>query len=132
MSMMGQERKLPPQQAQMLKETLNRDYIAVALNRDKLDAQFVGMSDFDGEKFAKVSININDKDITYLINPGTGLPRLMRYKQFNPQAGKQVQVEERFTDWKSSGGVNYAYTQTSYVDGKKNAETTNKMHAVNK
>jgi predicted Zn-dependent peptidase len=131
MTMMEQERPLPPQQAQALKEALNRDYVAVSLNKDNLDPQFLGMGEFEGEQFAKVAININDKDITYFIDTETYLPRLMRYQQFNPQAGQQIQVEDRFSDWQSVDGIQYAFSQHSFADGEKNTEANYESVSVN-
>ncbi len=124
MSMGGNEQPLPPQHAQSLRESLNRDYIAVALNRDNFDPQFLGMDEFEDEQYAKVSVNIDDKDITFFIDPETALPRLMRYQQFNPESGEQVQVEDRFSDWNTSGGVTYAYSQITFMDGEKSTEAT--------
>lgn len=131
MSMGGQERPLPPQYAQSMKESLNRDFIAVALNKNEFDPQFTGMEEFEGSQFAKVTVNIDDKDITFLIDPESGLPRLMRYEQFNPQAGEQIQVEDRYSDWKTTDGVTYAYTQISFADGEKNTEAKFKNVEVN-
>lgn len=124
MSMGGNEQPLPQQYVQSLKESLNRDYIAVALNNENLDPQFLGMGEFEGEQYAKVSVNISDKDITFFIDPETALPRLMRYQQFNPQAGEQVQVEDRFSDWNTTDGITYAYSQATFMDGEKSTEAT--------
>ncbi|MDR8391702.1 insulinase family protein [Aliifodinibius sp. S!AR15-10] len=131
MSMMGQERPLPPQQAKSLKESLNRKYLAVAKQNGELKPQFIGMEEFEGSQYAKVSININDKNITYLIDPNTGYPRVMRYQQFNPQQGSQVQVEERYSDWQTVDGVSYAYQEITFSEGEKAAESVIKSHEVN-
>lgn len=131
MSMMGQQRPLPPQQAQSLKESLNRKYLAVALNNEDLNPKYLGMEEFEGDQYAKLSIKINDKNITYLIDPDTGYPKVMRYQQFNPQQGTQVQVEERYSDWQTVDGISYAYTEITYSEGEKAAESTIKSHEVN-
>lgn len=124
MRMGGNEQPLPPQYVQNLKESLNRTYIAVAINRENYDPQFLGMEEFEGTQYAAVSLEIDDKEVTFLIDPETALPRLMRYRQFNPQAGEQVQVEDRYADWKTIDGITYAHRQESYVDGEKQTEAT--------
>ncbi|MDX1639154.1 MAG: pitrilysin family protein [Balneolaceae bacterium] len=131
MSMMGQERPLPPQQAQSLKESLHRKYLAVALNSSELNPQFTGLEQFQGEQYARITLSINDKNIIYLIDPDTGYPRVMRYRQFNPQQGSQVQVEERYSDWQTVNGVAYAYQEITYSQGEKTSEAVIKSHEVN-
>lgn len=131
MTMMGQEQPLPPQMNQNLKETLNRSYLAVAMNSDVLDAQYLGTEEFEDKTYARLSVNIDDKDILFLVDEETGYPRLMRYRQFNPQMGEQVQVEERYSDWNTTGGVAYAYTAITYNGKEKTSETTYKSHQIN-
>ncbi|MFH5883188.1 M16 family metallopeptidase [Halalkalibaculum sp. DA3122] len=130
MSMMGQERPLPPQQAQSLRESLNRKYLAVALNSDELNPRFIGMEEVEGTQYAKLSIKINDKNITYLVDPESGYPGIMRYQQFNPQEGSQVHVEERYSNWQTVDGISYAYSETTFSDGEKAAESVIKSHEV--
>mgnify|MGYP001159198925 FL=1 len=131
LTMMGQEQPLPAELSQNMKETLSRNYIAIALNHESLDPQSLGTEEFQGESYAKVNIRIDDKNIVFLINEDTGYPRLMRYKQFDPQQGKQVDVEEQYTGWTLSDGVSYAYTEVSFTDGEKSSEAIYKSHEVN-
>lgn len=131
MTMMGQERPLPPQMSQGLKETLNRSYLAVAMTEEDINPQYTGTEEFQDKTYAKLSVNIDDKDILFLVDEETGYPRLMRYQQFNPQQGAQVEVEERYSDWNTNAGVAYAYKHITYSGEDKSSETTYKSHKVN-
>jgi zinc protease len=130
MMMMGQERPLPPAQVKDLKARMNRNYLAVARKADAIPAGYAGMTEFDGEEYAQITMQL-DKPVTMLVDTETHLPRLMRYQQFNPQLGKQVEVEERYSDWKQVGGIYYSYTTVSYQDGNKAGTTTIKDVMVN-
>lgn len=131
MTMMGQERPLPPQMSQNLKETLNRSFLAVAMTDNDINPQYLGTEEFDGKTYGQLSVNIDGKDILFLVDEETGFPRLMRYQQFNPQQGEQVQVEERYSDWNTSSGVAYAYKQITYMGEQKANESTYKNHDIN-
>jgi predicted Zn-dependent peptidase len=131
MVMGGQERPLPPQMNQNLKETLNRSFLAVAMTENDINPQFTGTEEFEEETYDKLSVNIDDKDILFLVDQETGLPRLMRYQQFNPQQGEQMQIEERYSEWNTTSGVAYAYKQITYSGEEKASETTYKNHKVN-
>lgn len=132
MNMMGQERPLPPQMVSNIKQTLNRSYLAVAREYRELEAKYLGDEEFEGENYAKLNVSVDGKDIVYLVDKETGYPRLMRYSQFNPQTGSQMQVEDRYSDWRTADGVAYAYTEITYQDGEKASESTYKNHEVNK
>ncbi|MGM0586868.1 MAG: M16 family metallopeptidase [Bacteroidota bacterium] len=116
MVMMGQERPLPPARIKQMKANVNRSYISIARTADKIDAGFVGMETFEGEEYAKLVLDM-DKTVTMLVDTETNLPRLMRYQRFDAQSGKQVQVEEQYTDWQKVDGIQYAYTTLTYQDG---------------
>lgn len=131
MSMAGQEQPMPAQMADGLKETLSRSFIAIAKNADKLNPQFLGTEDVDGSTYNKVSVNVDDKDVSLLLDQKTSLPLMMRYQQFNPQQGAQVQVEDRYSNWTNNGNVTYAYKQVTYVDGAKTADAVYTTHKVN-
>lgn len=133
MTMAGQTRTLPSSSpmVQNLKDGLNRNIITIALNADELNPKYTGTADFEGETYAELSVEVNGKVITLLIDQQTYLPRLMRYQQFVPQQGKQVTVENRYTDWTSNEGVTFPYTQATYAGGKKTAVATYESHSVN-
>lgn len=133
MKMAGREQQLPPssQQAQGLRNTLNRSIMAIARKADELSPQFIGTEEVEGTTYNKVSINVSDKDMTLFVNPETNLPGLMRYQEFNPQQGGQVTVEEQYSNWTTNEGVTYPYTQISVIDGQQMAESTFSSHEVN-
>jgi len=131
MTMGGQERPLPPQMVNNLKETLNRSFLAVAMAGNDLNPQYLGTEEFEDKTYGQLSVNVDGKDVLFLVDEETGLPRLMRYQQFNPQMGEQVQVEERYSDWNTSGGVTYAYKQVTYMGEEKANESNYKNHQVN-
>lgn len=131
MTMAGQERPLPPQMVNNLKETLNRSFLAVAMTENDLNPQYMGTEEFEDKTYGQLSVNIDGKDILFLVDEETGLPRLMRYQQFNPQMGEQVQVEERYSNWNTAGGVAYAYKQVTFMGEEKANESNYKSHQVN-
>lgn len=130
MYMGGQQQALPPQQARQLRETLNRDYLSVALRSGELEPEFTGMEEFEGSEYAKVRIPINDTPVTFLVDPDTGYPRIMRYQQFNPQAGEQATIETRYSDWTVVDGVAYAYSAVTYVNGNQATTEEYSSHTV--
>ncbi|HLR26295.1 MAG TPA: pitrilysin family protein, partial [Fodinibius sp.] len=88
----GQERPLPPAMAKGLKSTLNKSYLAIAMKANELNPQFLGTEEVDGTSYNKVSVNVDDSNITLLLDQDTNYPEIQRYKQFNPQMGEQVEV----------------------------------------
>lgn len=128
----GQERPLPPQMVKSLKSTLNRSFVSIALNANDLNPQYLGTEKVDKNTYDKVSVNVEGTDVTLLLDPKTYYPDITRYKQFLPSQGKQVTVENHYSDWESNGGVTYPHTQVTVIDGKKSAEADYKSHEVNK
>ena len=127
----GQERPMPPQMAKGLKSTLNRSYLAIAMKANELNPQFLGTEEVEGTTYNKISVNVDDTNITLLLSQETNYPEIQRYKQFNPQAGEQMKVENRFSDWNTAGGIAYPYSQITFIGGNKTAEATYESHAVN-
>lgn len=132
MLMGGQERPMPPQMAKGLKSTLNRSFLAIAMKADELNPQFLGTEEVDGRTYNKVSVKVHDTNITLLLDQETNYPQIQRYKQFNPQQGQQVMVENRNSEWETSGGVAYPYSQTTFIGGNKSAVAQYESHTVNK
>jgi hypothetical protein len=56
---------------------------------------------------------------------------MMQYQQFNAQQGSQSQVQDRYSNWTSKGGVAYPYMQQSFLDGNKVSEGVFESHEVN-
>jgi len=132
MTVGGQERPLPPAMAKGLKSTLNRSFISIALNADSVNPKFVGTEDVEGTSYSKVNVSVDDTNVMLLIDPETNYPDIIRYKQFSPQQGSQVTVENRNSDWTVTEGVAYPYKQVTFISGSKSAEATYKSHKVNK
>lgn len=131
MKMGGQERPLPPQSVKALKSTLNRSFISIAKNADEMSPQFLGTEKLDGATYNKVNVTVEESNITLLLDQKTSYPDVIRYQQFNPQAGKQVTVENRHSQWKVVDGVAYPYKQVTMQDGNKASEVTYDSHKVN-
>lgn len=127
-----QERSLPPQMAQSLKSTLNRSFLSIALNADNANPQYLGEEEVDGTTYAKINVSVDDTNITLLLDQDTNYPDIIRYEQFNPQAGEQVTVENHNSEWTTVDGVAYPYVQLTKVDGNDSGEATYESHEVNK
>ncbi|NGP89748.1 M16 family metallopeptidase [Fodinibius halophilus] len=126
------ERPLPAQTAKALKQSLNSSFLAIAQNVNKMDPKFLGTEEIDGTTYNKVNVSVDGKNIKLLLNPSTSYPDIVRYKQFNPQLGKQVNVELKHSNWKVKDGVAYPYLEVTMQSGKKMSETTYENHEVNK
>lgn len=131
MIMNGQEQSMPPQAVQGLKSTLNRSFVSIARSANDFEPQYTGTEEFEDETYDVVSIQIEGSNHELLLDQETGLPAVIRYKQFVEQQGEEVDVEDRYSDWQTKNGLTYAYTQVSYVDGNQTAEATYEDHAVN-
>ena len=127
----GQERPLPPQMAKGMKTTLNRSYLSIAKNADTVQPKFLGTEEVEGTTYNKLNVTVDGSNITLLLDPKTHYPDVIRYKQFNPQAGSQVTVENRHSNWKVVDGVAYPYKQVTLQNGQKQSEVTYKSHEVN-
>jgi predicted Zn-dependent peptidase len=128
----GQERPLPPQMAKSLKSTLNRSFLSIAQSADQVNPQYMGNEELDGNSYAKVNVTVDGSNITLLIDQKTHYPDVIRYKQFNPQMGQQVTVENHHSDWRVVDGIAYPYLQETIIDGNKSGEAIYKSHEVNK
>lgn len=128
----GQERPLPPQMAKNLKSTLNRSFLSIALNANSVNPQYLGDEEVDGTSYEKVNVTVDGSNVELLLNPETHYPDVIRYKQFNPQMGEQVTVENHNSNWQTVDGVAYPYLQETMINGNKSGEATYKGHEVNK
>ncbi|MDX1671971.1 MAG: pitrilysin family protein [Balneolaceae bacterium] len=131
MQMMGQERPIPPQMIKGMKEELNRSYLAIARDNEQLDPQYLGTEDFEGETYDKISVTIDEKNISLLVDQDTGYPRLMRYEQFNPQKGENIQVETHYSNWTVKNGIAHAYKEVTFAGETKASEVEYESHEVN-
>lgn len=127
----GQERPLPPQMATGLKSTLNRSFLSIALNADDMNPQFLGTEEVDGTTYSKLNVTVDESNVTLLLNQDTNYPDIIRYKQFNPQQGSEVTIENRYSDWQVVDGVAYPYSQVTLMDGNETAVANYESHEVN-
>ena len=118
----------PAQKDQMLAE-LYRSPIYLALNKDELDVEFMGMEEMDGDMYAHVRVN-DEITLNLYLDPETSLPMITSYRTFNPQAGGNVTVQLNSMDWQENDGVLMPYQMTSYSDGQQVSTTTVSSHGV--
>ncbi|MCW9713937.1 insulinase family protein [Aliifodinibius salicampi] len=128
----GQERSLPPQMANSLKSTLNKSFVSIALNAGEVNPQFLGTEEVGGTTYNKLNVTVDDSNVAILLNQETNYPDIIRYKQFNPQMGSEVTVENRHSDWNTVDGVAYPYTQVTIINGNESGKATYESHEVNK
>lgn len=123
MSMMGQEQQLPPAMVGPMVKEIKNSYINVAINYDNLNAEYLGMEEIDGKEYVVLKIT-SDGPATYLLDPETNFPYKIRTSAFSPQAGKVVNGETTYTDWKIVDGVAYSFAHVTTADGQKASEST--------
>lgn len=129
MMMGGNEMPMPPQQLQQLQAEFERNYIYIALNRDELDAEYLGMEEMDGESYARIRIN-RETPFNLYLDPETNLPALSTYSQFNPAEGGRVMVKSVFNNWTESDGIVMAYEVVSYSNDEQAAQVVITSHTV--
>ncbi|MEX0646476.1 MAG: pitrilysin family protein [Balneolaceae bacterium] len=129
MLMGGNEMPMQPQQMQQLRSELHRNYIYLALNRETLDVEYLGMAEVDGVTYAHLRIN-GEMPLNLYLDQETSLPAITTYREVNPQAGGRVSVKVVAGDWRENNGVQMAYESVSYADDEEIAKTTLKSHSV--
>jgi hypothetical protein len=87
------------------------------------------MEQMEGQELAHVRVEAEQTLHLYL-DPETSLPVVRTYRQFDPQAGEQVEVKVVSTDWRESDGVMMPYETISYSGGEQNAVTNVSSHSV--
>src|SRR6056297_2077889 len=129
MVMGGNEMPMPPAQRDQVLAEFYRSHIYLAINRESLDAEYMGMADMDGESYAHV--RINDETILNLyLDPETGLPEVTTYRQFNPQIGGNSTIKLVSTNWTEADGVMVPYETTVYTDDEVTSVTTISTHSI--
>lgn len=114
----GREMPMNGAQLQQVKTEMERNYVNVALNKDSLDAEFLGMETIEETEYAKLKINFT-VPVTYYLDTETALPDMIRFNQFNQQTGTEVEVEVRNSDWRTVSGVTYAFSVATFAAGQK-------------
>jgi zinc protease len=129
MRMGGNEMNMPPQQLAETKSELYRNYVYLALNRDQLDVEFLGMKELNGNEYAHIRIN-DEMPLELYIDPETALPAQAEYRIMDPQQGQRVTVTMEYRDWKEESGVMMAYETIGYSDGNQISRTVVTSHSL--
>jgi predicted Zn-dependent peptidase len=129
MQMGGNSMPMQPAQKEQMLAELYRSPIYLALNKDELDVEFMGMEEMDGDMYAHVRVN-DEITLNLYLDPETSLPMITSYRTFSPQAGGNVTVHLNSMDWQESDGVLMPYQMTSYSDGQQVSTTTVSSHGV--
>jgi len=129
MMMGGNEMPMQPAQKEQVLAELYRNHIFLALNRNNLDVDFMGMEQIDGTEYAHLRIN-DEITLNLYLDPESNLPMITRYRQFDPQAGGNVDVKMVSSDWREGSGVMMPYEMTGYADGERQSKTVIKSHSI--
>lgn len=129
MRMGGNEMNMPPQQLAEAKSELYRNYVYLALNRDELDVEYLGMKELNGSEYAHIRIN-DEMPLELYLDPETALPAQAEYRMMDPQQGQRVTVTIEYRDWKEESGVMMAYETIGYSDGNQISRTVVTSHSL--
>ena len=129
MQMGGNNMPMQPAQKDQMMAELYRSPIYLALNKDELEVEFMGMEEMDGEMYAVIRVN-DETSLNLYLDPESSLPMITSYRTFNPQVGATVTVQVNSMDWRESDGVYMPYKMVSYSDGQQASSTTLKSHGV--
>lgn len=129
MLMGGNEQPMPPAQRDQVLAEFYRSHIYLAINRESLDAEYMGMADMDGESYTHIRIN-DEMTLNLYLDPDTALPMITKYKQFNPQTGGQSTIKMVSMNWTEVDGVVVPYETTVYSDDEVSSVTTISTHSV--
>jgi len=129
MMMGGNEMPMQPQQKQQIMAEFYRNHIYLAMNRDDLDVDYMGMEQMDGNEYANVRVN-DEITLNLYIDPETNLPMITTYEQFDPQQGQTVTVRMVANDWRETGGVMMPYEMTGYAGDEQRSKTEVTSHTV--
>jgi len=129
MVMGGNEMPMPDEQKEQVMAEYYRNHVYLSLNREGLQAEFIGMEEIDGETYAHVRI-VDEITLNLYLDPDTALPVITTYRQFDPQQGDRVTVKLVSEEWTEQDGVMMPYKSTSYSNDTKVSETIVKSHSV--
>ena len=129
MMMGGNEMPMQPQQKEQILAELYRNHIYLALNKDDLDVEYMGMEEMEGNEYAHLRIN-DEITLNLYLDPETHLPTFTTYRQFDPQAGGNVTVKMVANDWRESGGVMMPYETIGYSDDEQQSKTVVSSHGI--
>lgn len=83
----------------------------------------------EGQELAHIRVEAEPTLHLYL-DPETSYPVVRTYRQFDPQAGEQVEIKVESSDWREADGVLIPYETISYAGGEQNAVTNVSTHSV--
>lgn len=129
MMMGGNEMPMQPAQKEQLMAEYYRNHLYLALNRENLGVEYLGMEEMEGRELAHIRVEANETIHLYL-DPDTALPIVRTYQQFDPQAGEQLTIKVVSNDWREADGVLMPYETVVYSRGEQNATTTLSTHSV--
>lgn len=123
MKMMGQEQPLPPAMTNPMINEIKYSYVNIASNYASMEAEYLGMEEVNGKSYAALKV-LSENPITFLLDPSTGLPYMVKKSELNPQTGSYVATETIYSDWRNVDGIMYAFSTVTSSDGQKASETT--------
>jgi len=129
MTMGGNEMPMPPAQRDQLMAEFYRSHVYLALNKDNLDVEYLGMQEMDNETYAHIRVN-DEITLNLYLDPETALPMITTYRQFDPQSGGNVTVKMVSSDWREADGVMVPYETSVYSDDSMVSLTTITTHSV--
>lgn len=127
MLMGGNEMPMQPAQKEQLMAEYYRSHVYMALNKENLEVEYIGMEEMQGQELAHIRVEGNETIHLYL-DPETFLPIVRTYQQFDPQAGEQVTVKVVSKDWREADGVLMPYDSVVYAGGEESAKVTVQDH----
>jgi len=88
----------------------------------KLSFQYLGEEDVDGKKLTAVQWNASNGPVKLFFDPSTHLLTAAHFKSITPQG--IVQTDQRWSDFRAVGGLQYPHHNVIFRDGSKFSETT--------
>lgn len=128
--MMGQEQALPPTATNPMFNELRQHFLNIALKKDDLKAEFMGMESIDGKEYPVLKV-LTVEPITYILDPDTFIPHSSKTSQFNPQTAATDEVTIEYFDWKEGHGISYPHKWIEYRGEEKSSETVVESVSVN-
>ena len=129
MKMGANEMPMPPAQLEQTKAELYRNYLYLALNKDDISAEFMGMVEKEDGEFAHIQVN-EQFAMDLFIDPQTNLPAMASYRQLDPQQGIRITVTTHYRDWIENDGIMFSYETVSYADEEPVARVAVKTHGL--
>ncbi len=127
MMMAGNQMPMQPAQKDQMLAELYRNPIYLAINKDELDVDFMGMEEMEGEMYANVRVN-DEITLNLYLDQDTNLPMVTTYRQFDPQMGETVTVRIESADWRESSGMMIPYEIVGFSGDTQQSRTVIQSH----